>query len=140
MSPPRSSSSSGATTTAAVASTPEELRDILENAGFANVTTTSASEPVLRTLEIRGGTEEYFNRFALSSPPVLSMIEYMEGNMEDGTANRFRNRVMELAAERGGGGGSGGEGGGDQDRDDDDDDVVRITSPAYFAYGTRPSD
>lgn len=96
-----------------------ELVGRMEEAGLVGVEVVG---PVMRTLLVPS-PEAYYERFVLRSPPTLAMISWMEENMEDGTSEKFKAKVMELAAERGG---------------SRTDGEVAIVSPAYFVYGTKP--
>uniref|UniRef100_A0A7S4J0B3 Methyltransferase type 11 domain-containing protein n=1 Tax=Odontella aurita TaxID=265563 RepID=A0A7S4J0B3_9STRA len=103
-----------------VISTAPELENLLEEAGFDSV---CVKGPISRTLEIPTA-EEYYNQFALQSPPTLSMISWMRENMGPDTVDKFREKVISLAVERGG---------------QQLDGPIEIVSPAYVAYGTKPS-
>ena len=98
--------------------TPEEVVTLMEQAGFVDIEITPN---VRQTLTIPSA-EEYFERFAMGSPPTKNMMMYMQHNMGDATVSRFKVEVMKLAVERGGG---------------NPDGPIDIVSPAYFVYGTK---
>ncbi|KAL7547597.1 hypothetical protein ACHAWF_010912 [Thalassiosira exigua] len=90
------------------------LEALMEDAGFVDVV---VSGPVTKTLVV-SSPEEYYNRFALTSPPNMEMI----ASMDEETLAKFRTRIMETAIARGG----------------RKDGSVAIDCSAYIAYGRRP--
>ena len=97
---------------------PEEVVTLMEQAGFVDIEITPN---IRRTLTIPSA-EEYFERFAMGSPPTRGMMMWMQDNMGDATVSRFKAEVMKLAVERGVG---------------NPDGPIDIVSPAYFVYGTK---
>jgi len=93
----------------------EVLTNLLEEAGFVDV---KVEGPVFKTLTVKSPSE-YFDRFALTSPPTAAMIAKMEAN----TRSKFRKRVMEVATARGG----------------REDGSIALDSGAYIAYGRKPA-
>ena len=91
-----------------------KLTRLMEDAGFVDIT---VSGPVVKTLVV-ASPEEYYNRFALTSPPNVEMIR----RMDDETRSKFRARVMEIAKYRGG----------------MEDGSVVLNSAAYIACGRKP--
>lgn len=90
------------------------LKSIMEQAGFVDVKVVG---PIAKTLEI-SSAEDYYDRFALTSPPTAAMIGKMCVDMRE----KFKERVMEVAKERGG----------------RHDGRIALTSSAYIAYGRKP--
>ena len=90
------------------------LQDLLEEAGFVDV---KVEGPVVKTLVVENASE-YYNRFALTSPPTAATLETM--NPE--TRLAFQKRVMEVATARGG----------------REDGSIALESGAYIAYGRKP--
>ena len=90
------------------------LRSLMEQAGFVDVKVVG---PITKTLEVNSA-EDYYDRFALTSPPTAAMI----GKMNVDTRKKFKDRVMELAKERGG----------------RRNGSIALKSSAYIAYGRRP--
>lgn len=86
----------------------------MEDAGFVDVT---VSGPVVKNLVV-ASPEEYYNRFALTSPPNVEMIR----RMDDETRSKFCARIMEIAKDRGG----------------MEDGSVVLNSAAYIACGRKP--
>ena len=99
----------------------DEVAQLMTKAGFVDI---EIKKDITRKLAIRS-PEEYYERFALGSPPTRSMVEWMDENMGAAVASRFKDAVMRLAVERGGG---------------RPDGPIEIISPAYFVYGTKPID
>ena len=97
--------------------TTEEVVALMEQAGFVDIEIKSDIE---RTLTIPTA-EEYFERFAMGSPPTQGMVVWMRDNMGEDTVSKFKDIVMKLAVERGGGKPNG---------------PIEIVSPAYFVYGS----
>mmetsp|Transcript_5087 Transcript_5087/g.10998 ORF Transcript_5087/g.10998 Transcript_5087/m.10998 type:complete len:347 (-) Transcript_5087:85-1125(-) len=93
----------------------ETLTKLMEKAGFEDVRVVG---PVTRALEV-ANPGEYYDRFALTSPPNAAMI----GKMDDATRGKFRSRIMAAATERGG----------------REDGSVALNSSAYIVYGRRPN-
>lgn len=93
----------------------DSLAVLLKDAGFTDVEVVG---PVTHTLRV-DSPEEYYLRFALTSPPNIDMISKMDAE----TAMRFKEKVEELAKIRGG----------------QPDGSVAIISSAYIAYGSKPS-
>ena len=93
----------------------EVLTKILEEAGFVDV---KVEGPVFKTLIVKSPSE-YYDRFALTSPPTAAMIAKMEVE----TRSEFRKRVMEVAMARGG----------------QEDGSTALDSGAYIAYGRKPA-
>lgn len=98
--------------------TPEEVVTLMEQAGFVDIEITPS---IRRTLTIPSA-EDYFERFAMGSPPTRGMVDWMQDNMGGATVSRFKAEVMKLAVERGGG---------------NPDGPIDIVSPAYCVYGTK---
>jgi len=96
----------------------EEVVTLMKQAGFIDIEITPN---IRRTLTIPSA-EEYFERFAMGSPPTRGMMMWMQDNMGDATVSRFKAEVMKLAVERGVG---------------NPDGPIDIVSPAYFVYGTK---
>jgi len=96
---------------------PATLQSLLETAGFVDVKIVG---PVTHHVQV-ASAEEYYNRFALTSPPTRAKLDALS------KANRLavKQKVMELAQERGGGVGNA------------DDASISIPASAYFAYGTK---
>ena len=97
----------------------EVIANQMSKAGFVDI---EIKEGIKRTLTI-ASPEEYYQRFALGSPPTRNMMEWMNENMGEAVVSRFRDAVMRLAVERGGG---------------RTDGPIEIISPAYFVYGVKP--
>lgn len=91
----------------------QSLAALMEEAGFIDIRVVG---PLAKTLEVASPLE-YYNRFALTSPPNVKMIS----KMDDDTKLRFKRRVMDLAKTRGG----------------REDGSVALTSSAYIAYGRK---
>mmetsp|Transcript_3676 Transcript_3676/g.7137 ORF Transcript_3676/g.7137 Transcript_3676/m.7137 type:complete len:404 (-) Transcript_3676:1731-2942(-) len=90
------------------------LTALMEEAGFVDIKVVG---PVTKVLEVPS-PEEYYNRFALTSPPTAEMISKMEDTMKI----TFRNRVMATAKARGG----------------RDDGSIALNSSAFITYGRKP--
>ena len=93
----------------------EVLTKLLEGAGFVDI---RVDGPVFKTLIVKSPSE-YYDRFALTSPPTAAII----ANMETSARSEFRQRVMESARARGG----------------RKDGSIALDSGAYIAYGRKPS-
>jgi SAM-dependent methyltransferase len=93
----------------------EVLTKLLEEAGFVDV---RVEGPVFKTLTVKSPSE-YYDRFALTSPPTAAMI----AKMGTSTRSEFRKRIMEVATARGGRG----------------DGSIALNSGAYIAYGRKPA-
>lgn len=91
------------------------LEDLLKEAGFVDVT---VEGPIFKTLVVKNASE-YYNRFALTSPPTAATLEKMD--LE--TRQAFRKRVMDVAIARGG----------------REDGSIALDSGAFIAYGRKPS-
>eukprot|EP00581_Thalassiosira_minuscula_P017579 CAMPEP_0183715420 /NCGR_PEP_ID=MMETSP0737-20130205/9646_1 /TAXON_ID=385413 /ORGANISM="Thalassiosira miniscula, Strain CCMP1093" /LENGTH=287 /DNA_ID=CAMNT_0025944515 /DNA_START=84 /DNA_END=947 /DNA_ORIENTATION=+ len=91
----------------------ETLTKLMEEAGFQDVKVVG---PIAKALEV-ASPMEYYNRFALTSPPNVEMIN----KMDDETKIKFKNHVMHLAKARGG----------------REDGSVALNSSAYIAYGRK---
>ena len=74
--------------------------------------------PISKQL-IVASPEEFYSRFALTSPNTVDMISKMDKE----TKTKFRSRVIELAKERGGGTSA--------------STIISIPSSAYIAYGRK---
>ena len=98
--------------------TPEEVVTLMEQAGFVDI---EIKSDIKRTLTI-STAQEYFERFAMGSPPTRSMMVWMRDNMGEDTVTKFKDEVMKLAVERGGGKPNG---------------PIEIVSPTYFVYGSK---
>ena len=94
---------------------PGGLRALLEAAGFADV---AVHGPSARTLRVPSAGA-YFDRFALTSPPLQATLAGMGG----GERAALRAEVEALATQRGG----------------QPDGSIAIPAMAYFAYGTKPA-
>ena len=96
---------------------PATLQSLLETAGFVDVKIVGS---VTHHVQV-ASAEEYYNRFALTSPPTRAKLEALS------KADRLavKQKVMELAQERGGGGGNAKDG------------SISIPASSYFAYGTK---
>ena len=90
------------------------LTELMKEAGFMDIKVVG---PVVKTLLV-SSPEEYYNRFALTSPPTAEMI----AKMDDATRIEFRSRVMATAKARGG----------------REDGSIALDSSAYIAYGRKP--
>ena len=97
--------------------TPEEVVTLMEQAGFVDI---EIKSDIKRTLAI-STAQEYFERFAMGSPPTRSMMVWMRDNMGEDTVTKFKDEVMKLAVERGSGKPNG---------------PIEIVSPAYIVYGS----
>ena len=99
------------------------LTDLLSNAGFIDIEI--SDRPVFRTLSV-SSPEEYYDRFALTSPPTADRLSRMSLERR----GDFRERVMELVNERGGVSSSrvGG------------DTSLALEAGAYLAYGRKPEE
>uniref|UniRef100_A0A7S4IAP4 Methyltransferase type 11 domain-containing protein n=1 Tax=Odontella aurita TaxID=265563 RepID=A0A7S4IAP4_9STRA len=93
----------------------ESLSALLAEAGFEHI---EVIGPVTHTL-LLDSPEEYYLRFALTSPPSIEMISKMDAK----TAAAFKEKVEELAKIRGG----------------QPDGSIALDSSAYFAYGSKPA-
>ena len=91
----------------------EALTKLMDDAGFHDVRVVG---PVTKVLEVASPTE-YYNRFALTSPPIVEMIS----KMDDDTKVKFKDHVIHLAKTRGGRA----------------DGSVGLNSSAYIAYGRK---
>jgi len=98
--------------------TPEEVVTLMEQVGFADI---EIKPNIKRTLSIPSA-EEYFERFAMGSPPTRGMMMWIQDNLGEATVSRFKAEVIKLAIERGGG---------------KPDGPIEIVSPAYFVYGIK---
>ena len=90
------------------------LKSLMKQAGFVDIKVVG---PITKTLEVDSAAN-YYDRFALTSPPTAEMI----GKMSVDTREKFKDRVMELAEERGG----------------RPDGSIALKSSAYIAYGRKP--
>jgi len=112
----------------------ETLTKIMEEAGYVNIEIVG---PITKNIVVNS-PEEYYNRFALTSPPTAEMISKMNNE----TQIKFRNRVMELAKKRSRIFSS------TSDKSSIDDELlingsrrnstIALPSSAYIAYGTKP--
>lgn len=93
----------------------EALEGLMEEAGFVDVRVVG---PVAKTLEVESPSD-YYDRFALTSPPTAAMI----ARMGDAKRLAFREGVAEVARARGGRG----------------DGSIALDSAAYIAYGRKPA-
>ena len=93
----------------------DALTKLLGDAGFVDVRVIG---PVTHSLAVTS-PEEYYLRFALTSPPIIEMID----GMAEETREIFKTKVMELATERGG----------------LTDGGISLDMSAYLAFGTKPS-
>jgi len=90
------------------------LTSLMKQAGFVDVRVVG---PITKTLEV-GSAMDFYDRFALTSPPTAEMIDKMSDEMR----KRFKDRVVEVARERGG----------------RPDGSAALNSSAYIAYGRKP--
>lgn len=97
-----------------VVGSPETLRNLLTQAGFVDVEVVG---PVARLLCVDSG-DAYFNRFALTSPPLHNMLSELSFEQH----RSLKRRIVELA----------------RDRSLANDGSIRLSSSAYVAYGRRP--
>ena len=93
----------------------EVLTKLLEEAGFVDVRIVG---PVFKTLVVRTPSE-FYDRFALTSPPTAAMIAKMDAI----TQSNFRKHIMDAAKVRGG----------------KEDGSIALDSGAYIAYGRKPA-
>jgi ubiquinone/menaquinone biosynthesis C-methylase UbiE len=91
------------------------LEKLLEDAGFVDV---KVEGPVYKTLEVQSPSD-YYDRFALSSPPTAATIAAMEAS----TRSKFRRRILEVATARG----------------RQKDGSIALESGAYIAFGRKPA-
>ncbi len=92
----------------------ETLRKLLVDAGFVDV---QVEGPVTKTLVVQSASD-YFDRFAKTSPPTAATLAKMNETLR----SKFRERVMEVATERGG----------------REDGSIALDASAYIAYGRKP--
>jgi len=90
------------------------LTKLMKEAGFVDIKVVVG--PVVKTLVV-SSAEEYYDRFALTSPPTAEMI----AKIDDAMRIKFRNRVMATAKARGG----------------REDGSITLDSSAYIAYGRK---
>ena len=100
-------------------SSSDQVAKVMRDAGFIDVET---REGIKRSLVVQTA-EEYFERFALASPPTRNMMAWIGENMGEERLDEFKEVLMNLAIERGGGKPEG---------------PIEIVSPAFFVYGVKP--
>jgi hypothetical protein len=92
----------------------EIMTTLLQEAGFENI---QVKDPVERYLQV-SSAEEYYNRFALTSPNVIKLL----GRLNETQTEELKSKVISLATERS----SRTRTSSGNNDDDDDDDERRI--------------
>lgn len=97
-----------------ITGSPSVLRSLLETAGFQDIQIVG---PVSHNVHV-ASPQAYFDRFALTSPKIKGALEQLDLKARQAV----KQKVLELAEERGGG---------------HPDGSISIPSMAYLAYGTK---
>jgi SAM-dependent methyltransferase len=108
--------------TSRITGSPQVLTELLQEAGFVDI---DIQGPITRILHV-DSPEAYYDRFVCSSPKLQTLLQTV---LTKEVALALKQRVMELATQRGGGG-----------RQPDDDGSIQLPAKAYFAYGRKKTE